>query len=164
VKSKLTSTKAVRLCLKLRSELTSIAPNGTHNLLYLSLASADIAGLIDVSVQPDLSGSDHLPILISIKNKEIPITFSQSRFNYKRVDWQLFIQLADDKFHKSDLADPDIDVFCDNITHDILNAAYAANPVNKPRTYHVACRAFGVKSRMPSTRETARPVSVTAHA
>jgi hypothetical protein len=70
------------------------APNGTINLLDLSLATVDIARFFYVTALPDLSGSDHHPIFVEIQRHHMPILDFEPSSNFKRANWELYTQLV----------------------------------------------------------------------
>lgn len=54
------------------TQRTHVPPSGKPSLIDLSISSTNIARLLEVEVQPELAGSDHLPILIKIANHHCP--------------------------------------------------------------------------------------------
>lgn len=51
------------------------------------------------------------------------------RFNYKRADWQLFTQSADELFRSDDPSHADADSFCSNVTRLLYKAASDSIPL-----------------------------------
>ena len=117
---------------------THIKNNGSLSPIDLSLASNRLALKCNWRVLNDSMGSDHLPIHITVNettnNDEAAdiIETSQTRFNLKRADWQLFKQHCKTYLNKS-VSSTNTNSFYANIVGSILTAAEASIPSsNKP--------------------------------
>lgn len=104
--------------------------SGEHSAIDLTLCSAAFSQHTVWEVHPDLCGSDHFPIMISLLNafdspQRIP------RWNFARADWSHFRDMC----HLTDLSYTDAQSHVKVFTDIILQAANASIPTTstKPR-------------------------------
>ena len=94
---------------------------GEVSHIDLTLASSDIASLIEWNTEKDLHSSDHFPIYLTMNNMRIPATDLPPLFtgwNTRRANWTEFQEWCDFRF------DPDMGIEnCDLLTQQIIESA-----------------------------------------
>ena len=99
----------------------------------LTFASADIADGVGWEVGEDSLSSDHLPIVISMcGTAEVGCPAPVSKYNYDKVNWDLFRSLLGSK--DIDIGQADIEEVNSQITSSILAAARVAIPTSSSGT------------------------------
>ena len=101
--------------------------HGTLHRPDLTLVSADIENHCTEEVLECIS-SDHRPVLTKINILKRRHRKRRSRWNFKKADWELFRQSAEENIQMEDLDNKSIDELNDEITSIILNAAKKSIP------------------------------------
>lgn len=118
---------------------THIHPNGTCNLLDLTISNNKFLPKLQCTVLNDTLGSDHYPINIKLNHPLIPEQFIIEKYNYKNADWKAFKRTAFLPLDK--IQNDDNDIFYNNIIKAIQQIAdetipkiiHDSNSTNKRR-------------------------------
>uniref|UniRef100_A0A2S2Q6Z7 Endonuclease/exonuclease/phosphatase domain-containing protein n=1 Tax=Sipha flava TaxID=143950 RepID=A0A2S2Q6Z7_9HEMI len=105
-------------------EPTRINPiNGELLCIDLSFSNASLAQRTDWNVLPNLSSSDHFPILIQIFSRHNDTYNSAERWNLKNPNWPLFTEFLESEISK--IKNPEklsINQLTETITSHIINS------------------------------------------
>lgn len=102
----------------------------------LAFATDDIHSIAQREVLPQLGGSDHRPVIITVQRQfeTHPIRLPAS-WNYKKANWDLFKHEADKMTSVLTLSHDDINKNAKFFNKAVLDAAQAAIPRGKRRNY-----------------------------
>lgn len=76
----------------------------TKEALDISIVSSDISPGCRWTVLENL-GSDHLPVLIELKKRQLVTTSREKQWIFKKADWQLFAESVDNELERKPLSD-----------------------------------------------------------
>lgn len=120
-----------------KGEATHTATNGTSDQLDLFFCSGKLAQkTTEVEVLPDLTGSDHLPILINLDIHLSQPIYPALRLNLKKANWAKFYRLVDgkvnflEKFVSENVLDifDEIDTLASGLTDAIVHGKCGSIP------------------------------------
>ena len=102
-----------------------------------AMATEDIQKQRERTVQDQLGGSDHLPILLHLTSTQPPLTARKDpSWNYKRADWQTFKELTDKFTEDADMSqDKSLNDNVSSLTNAILKAAIRSIPRGRRADY-----------------------------
>lgn len=76
----------------------------TKEALDISIVSSDLGPGCGWTVLENL-GSDHLPVLIELKKRQLVPTSKDKQWIFKKADWQLFTEIIDNEIRRKPLSD-----------------------------------------------------------
>ena len=101
----------------------------------LTFATDDIAKTINRTVQPQLGGSDHRPIITNLYHQNENKTQTIPRWNYKRAKWKNFEQLTDSHCKNINCKTKNVNKSAKELTKAILKAAKESIPRGARKNY-----------------------------
>lgn len=102
-------------------------PAGGLTVLDLSFASPSLALKCEWSTHDSTLGSDHLPTLIKVRMKPDLTGRKRQTYNTKKANWKRYKQVCSNSIKSSIISD-NVNVFANNLTNCILDAAEQAMP------------------------------------
>ena len=103
----------------------------------LAIATDDLHRVCVKSVEDQLGGSDHRPILYRLETQDQPETpRREASWNYKKADWNKFAELTDKFCRDADISEQNnINYNAASFTTAILKAAHRSIPRGRRRDY-----------------------------
>ena len=98
----------------------------------LTICSSDLIDSCCTEVLDDI-GSDHRPILTTIKTPYKAYFKQKTRWNFAKADWKLFQESSDSALSNTD--NTSVEVFSNEVTRAILNAASQSIPRGSRKPY-----------------------------
>ena len=87
------------------------------------------------TVGPQLGGSDHRPILLSISGKETMTTPLHPRWNYRKADWRIFKIRSNELLHNLEVTGRNINNVIKDFNASIIKAAKECIPRGARKNY-----------------------------
>ena len=103
----------------------------------LAIATENLHKICEKSVEDQLGGSDHRPVILRLETQDQPETLrKEASWNYKKADWKLFADLSDRFCRDSDINEQnDINHNVTSFTLAILKAAHGSVPRGRRKNY-----------------------------
>ena len=103
----------------------------------LAIATDNLHKICEKSVEDQLGGSDHRPVILRLETLDQPETLrKEASWNYKKADWKLFADLTDRYCRDADINEQnDINHNVTFFTFAILRAAHGSVPRGRRKNY-----------------------------